>query len=342
MNDIYEAVPPRNIVVTTPEHVELRFETAGIGSRIGAQLIDMLVLLLVNAALFLAGILVFELIPGDEAAWVEEYAFAVAIVAFAALNGGYFLIGEYATGGRTIGKRAMGLRVMQDNGRPLSFLASVIRNLLRAVDQLPLLYVVGALCSFFHPHDKRLGDLAAGTVVVYDAGGAKKRTKRMEKQLAAWAQAMPELALEPWARERVNEEEWALLSAFAERLPYLAPRRADDLARDIASLLAPKLGLEDRWEEAMSAQWSAPRPAAPTPAASTGTTGSPETTASPEPAASPEASAPPEAAAPSAAAPSPTATQPRGRSSAVAWVLAMYAALRPDWELAPADAGGDA
>ncbi len=306
MHDSQEAVPARRIVVTTPEHVELRFETAGIGSRVGAQLIDTLVLLLINAALTLAWLLAFELVPGEAAAWMEDTAAAVAILALAAVNGGYFLIGEYATGGRTIGKRAMGLRVIQDNGRPLSFLAAVIRNLLRVIDTLPMLYVVGAIVSFLHPHDKRLGDLAAGTVVVYDVGGAKRRTKRMEKQLAAWAPFFPELTLEPWARERVNEEEWAPLAAFAERLPYLSPGRAEELARGLVELLAPKLELADRWTEALEAE------AAAREALRQGT--------------------PP---------PASGASQARGRSVPVAWALAIYAELRTDWEL-PQGAGGGA
>jgi uncharacterized RDD family membrane protein YckC len=306
MQETHEAVPARRIVVTTPEHVELRFETAGIGSRVGAQLIDTLVLVLINAALTLAWLTTFELVPEEAAAWMDETAAAVAILVLAAVNGGYFLIAEYATGGRTIGKRAMGLRVIQDNGRPLSFLAAVVRNLLRVIDALPMLYVVGALVSFLHPHDKRLGDLAAGTVVVYDAGGAKKRSKRKEKQLAAWAPAFPALTLESWTRERVNEEEWGLLSAFAERLPYLAPARAEQLARGLVEHLAPKLELGDRWAEAQEAEASArealrqglPQPAGGTP-------------------------------------------NVRGRSVPVAWALAIYAALRNDWELLPAE-GGDA
>ncbi|TLS49703.1 RDD family protein [Paenibacillus antri] len=332
MNEFHEAAPPRRIVVTTPEHVELRFETAGIGSRVGAQLIDTLILLLVNVALVLAWMLVAEAVPVEAAAWLDEYAAAIAIVVLAALNGGYFLIGEYATGGRTIGKRAMGLRVMQDNGRPLSFVASVIRNLLRVIDTLPMLYVVGALCSFFHPHDKRLGDLAAGTVVVYDVGGAKKRTKRMEKQLRAWGPFLPELTLEPWTRERVNEEEWELLSAFAERLPYLAPRRAEELAKGVVSLIAPKLGLGERWAEALEAAstpWSPARSPAPAPAPGTG----PLEAASQ---ASEEPSRPQTAQQHSQPPPRPA---PSGRPAAVAWALALYMALRQDWELLQ-DGGG--
>lgn len=288
----------RRLTVTTPEHVELRFETAGIGSRAGAQMIDVFLLVLVNAAVALLGWLVFEWAGGSAlAAWIEEYATAALILLFAVLNGGYFLVAEYATGGRTIGKRIMGIRVIQDNGRPVSFLSAAIRNLLRIVDALPMLYFVGSLFSFFHPRDKRLGDVAAGTAVVYELGGTKRLTKRMRKQREAWRSALPDFGLEPWIRERVTEEEWALVSGFAERLAYLAPKRAETLATDIVELLAPKLGLDARWEE-----WKASLPPPPPPGAL------------------------------------PTRRDPKQRSVPVAWALALYEELRPDWELTAEDA----
>lgn len=250
MNEFSEDPWVRTLTVTTPEQVMLRFETAGIGSRVGAQLIDVLILLAVNAALGLGTWMLVEALPDGLSLLLEEYAWSAVILLFAVLNGGYFVIAEYATAGRTIGKRAMGIRVIQDNGRPLSFLSSVIRNLLRIIDMLPMLYLAGALFSFFHPQDKRLGDIAAGTAVVYEGGGSRRRAKRIEKLLASWEQEMPVFSLDPWVRERVNEEEWALVSGFVERLPYLAPARAGELARGIVELLAPKLGLSGRWSEA--------------------------------------------------------------------------------------------
>jgi uncharacterized RDD family membrane protein YckC len=294
MNDFHAEEWSRRLVVTTPEHVELRYETAGIGSRTGAQLIDVLILLIINAALALLGWFFMEWLGegASLAAWIEEYVGAILILVFAALNGGYFLIGEYVTGGRTVGKRVMGIRVIQDNGRPLSFLAAAIRNLLRVIDALPAAYFIGAMVSFFHSHDKRLGDIAAGTAVVYEAAGPKRRMKRMAKQLTRWQPSLPELGLTPWVRERVTEDEWALVSGFAERLAYMAPKRAEALAVGIVELMAPKLGLQDRWEE-----WQAALPSPPPP----GTL--------------------------------PRRTDPKVKSVPVAWVLAMHEALRPDWEL---------
>lgn len=256
----------RRLTVTTPEHVELRYESAGIGSRTGAQIIDMLVLLVINIGFALFGLLLVELLPESAfAEWTEQLMVSIMIILFSLLNFGYFLISEYVTGGRTVGKRVMGIRVIQDNGRPISFLSSAIRNLLRIVDMLPMFYFAGALFSFLHPNDKRLGDIAAGTVVVYEERGERRKRKRMDRMLLKWRPYMPDFALEAWERERLNGDDWALLSGFAERLPYMSAFRSERMALSIVELLVPKLGLEERWHEAVVAANRMPAQAKPIP-----------------------------------------------------------------------------
>lgn len=286
----------RMLTVTTPEHVELRYETAGIGSRTGAQLIDLLVLLFGNAAVIFSIFFIVDQLPkGALQDWAGDAGVAAVILLLSLINIGYFLIGEYVTGGRTIGKYVMGIRVIQDNGRPLSFLSAAIRNFLRIIDMLPALYFAGALFSFFHPHDKRLGDIAAGTVVVYELRSSKRAAKRTEKQhkkwKEKWSDAMPNLQLEPWMRERVTEEEWSLLSGFAERLPYMAPEHSERMARDIVELLVPKLGLEERWNETAEALRQPQQNTLPR-----------------------------------------RGETEQKRSLPIAWALALYGALRTDWE----------
>jgi len=343
-NRFHSRTQPRRLTVTTPEQVELRFETAGVGSRVGAQLIDVSILAVVNGAIFLGA---FFLLDAMTEAWrdrLQEYAFAIMILLFAATNGGYFLVGEYVGNGRTIGKRAMSIRVIQENGRPLSFLSSAIRNALRLVDALPALYFVGAAFSFFHPQDKRLGDMAAGTVVVHEPGSARRRAKRMEKRLASWRPAFPALELDAGARERVTEEEWSLVAMFAERLPDLAPRRAEELARDIVWQLAPKLGLAERWREALDAEEQArsavrgvPQSVPPSASQSAPLNGPPGEPPDAAPSAPPSASqsAPPSApqSASQSAPPSVPRPAPLRRPVSVAWALALYDELRADWEL---------
>ncbi len=93
------------------------------------------------------------------------YLFAFFVVLQLALEWGYFIFFELTTGGRSPGKALLGLRVLRDGGEPVDLRASLMRNLLRAVDALPVNYVVGLVAMVLSPEGKRLGDLAAGTVV---------------------------------------------------------------------------------------------------------------------------------------------------------------------------------
>jgi len=96
-----------------------------------------------------------------------------AILIFAAflLYYGYFAAFEALSGGQTPGKRAMGIRVIRVSGQPITAFDALVRNLLRIVDQLPGIYAVGVLSLFFTSRNQRLGDLAAGTVVVMEQAG---------------------------------------------------------------------------------------------------------------------------------------------------------------------------
>jgi uncharacterized RDD family membrane protein YckC len=157
--------------VETPESVTFAYELAGLGSRGVAFALDMLLLGLVwlgEAALGgLVWLLVRTLAPAaatDAALWILGI---MTVVAFASLWV-YFVVCEVARGGRTWGKSRMGLRVVRDDGSRVGVFDSVIRNLLRVADMLPGNYAVGMLCILLNAKHKRLGDMAAGTVVVRD------------------------------------------------------------------------------------------------------------------------------------------------------------------------------
>ncbi|MED4602230.1 RDD family protein [Paenibacillus validus] len=242
MNDSYN----REATVVTPEHVRLQFRTAGLGSRTAAQLIDVLLLmlvfgavcLLIGLALMVMGIGVNDM-PG-------EYALAFIIVFSSVLSGGYFVLAEYYMNGQTVGKKQLGLRVIQENGQPVTFLSAIIRNFFRLIDFLPWLYFLGGLWIFFHPMDKRLGDLAAGTLVVRDTRREQlHRRRQTEKWLNQREMAgRPNLSLTELQRRRVEREDWLLLSAYVERIPSLTRIKRDALAAEIAGRLAAKLELE--------------------------------------------------------------------------------------------------
>ena len=143
--------------IATPEGVSLELSLAGLGSRFVALLADT----------FLQGVALALLIVALVVADVDRFAFgAVVAVAIFALLFVYPMAFELAAGGRTPGKRWSSLRVVCDDGSPLTFRSSALRNVLRLVDILPGLYLVGAIAIFATRANQRLGDLAAGTLVV--------------------------------------------------------------------------------------------------------------------------------------------------------------------------------
>ena len=140
---------------------------AGIGSRFIALLVDYLIwgagliVLLILARLFLPALHAFSRISAQ---WAE----AIVIFIFFLLNWGYFTLFEAFWNGRTPGKRVAKIRVIQRSGRSIGLLGSMARNLVRYVDQIPFFYGVGVIAMFVTKQHQRLGDLAAGTLVVRD------------------------------------------------------------------------------------------------------------------------------------------------------------------------------
>jgi uncharacterized RDD family membrane protein YckC len=148
----------REYRVLTPEYVEFSFELAGLGSRLVAALIDFSVVVELAALGCAGSALVGLLAPG--------LATALMIVAVFLAFQGYPILLETLWNGQTVGKRLLNLRVIQDTGLSLGFYQAVIRNLFRMIDTLPMLYLVGAGVAFSNRHWRRLGDYAAGTIVV--------------------------------------------------------------------------------------------------------------------------------------------------------------------------------
>lgn len=146
--------------VETPEYVVFEYELAGVVRRAGAWGIDILVIGALSVSVWVA--LAFG------AALVGEVALALGLVAHFFIQWGYFAGFEWAWRGQTPGKKAMGLRVLEETGVDLGFYPAVVRNLLRVLDSLPAGYLVGGAVSLFANDRQRLGDLLAGTVVVRD------------------------------------------------------------------------------------------------------------------------------------------------------------------------------
>lgn len=165
--------------IETSECVELQRRLAGIGSRSLAGMLDVLLLGLIYFLLFLLLWIAGAFSSGfrDAMSWM----IAVWILVFFVVTWGYFIVFELLTNGQTPGKKAVKIRVVQEEGGGLPFSAIAIRNLIRVVDFLPAGYGVGIITMFCTKKAQRLGDLAAGTVVVseertdYAADSDKKK-----------------------------------------------------------------------------------------------------------------------------------------------------------------------
>jgi uncharacterized RDD family membrane protein YckC len=152
-----------DLVVATPERVSFDYQVAGLGTRAIAQILDLLIV-----SGILIGVYFFAFAAGAVTGSDTAIYLVIIIGSFLVLFG-YFWISEALWSGQTIGKKVFRLRAVGDRGEPLTFLQAGIRNVVRIVDFLPYGYGVGMVVLFAHGKGKRLGDLAAGTIVVKDS-----------------------------------------------------------------------------------------------------------------------------------------------------------------------------
>jgi uncharacterized RDD family membrane protein YckC len=211
------------ITISTPEGLDLELALAGLGSRFTSGLVD----LLIEVAI-LAGLAVAVTSVASEAV----AAAVVALGAFAVVFG-YHVLWETLGSGRTPGKRLAGLRVVGSGGGPVRFRESAVRNIVRLVDLMPpITYFVGAVSILVTSRNQRLGDLAAGTLVVRAVrrpAGAPPVTARSFE------------GLERWDVSAVTTSELTTVRRFLDRRESLSPQARQRLATDLAARLRPKV-----------------------------------------------------------------------------------------------------
>ncbi len=150
-----------DLIVATPERVSFDYQVAGLGTRAIAQLIDLLIVSAVEVAVLFFGFAAGSVTNSS------TVSFLIIIVLSFINVFGYFWVSEWS--GQTLGKKAFRLRAVGERGEPLTFMQAGIRNIVRIVDFLPYGYGVGMIVLFANGKGKRLGDLAAGTIVVKDS-----------------------------------------------------------------------------------------------------------------------------------------------------------------------------
>jgi uncharacterized RDD family membrane protein YckC len=167
--------------IETPENVTFGYRIAGIGSRFLAGLVDtFLIMMLLFSEYYLSYLVLRNASISSSTYWLVAI---YGIVSFVSLWGFYILF-EMAWNGQTPGKRWLGIRVIRLDGSPISLSESIIRNLVRLFDFLPAYYGVGITVMFFNHQSRRLGDLAAGTVVIHDRSSLKLETLLSSKNQA--------------------------------------------------------------------------------------------------------------------------------------------------------------
>jgi uncharacterized RDD family membrane protein YckC len=237
--------------IDTPELVAIEMPLAGVGSRFIALLIDTLIW---GAGLVVVGLVLWAFQPALKAFSSLSYQWAVAVFTLAIflLNWGYFTLFEAFWHGRTPGKRIARIRVIQKSGRAIGIFESMARNFIRYVDQIPFFYAVGVIAVFATRQHQRLGDLAAGTLVVLDreqqaplwAGtAARGLTAPIPSQLPV-AEPHLAVALPADGIGKLNATDLEVLEGFFARRLDLPLATREALAQRIAASLCTKSGLE--------------------------------------------------------------------------------------------------
>ncbi len=211
--------------IQTPEGLDLDLTLAGLGSRIIAAVVDAI----------LVGLLVFMVIFGASQLALEGsggilfQAFVTILVTLVVL--GYLVGFEALNEGRTPGKRAVGIRVVTTEGDSIGFLAAFLRNLLRVIDFLPAVFIVGAGSILFTKTNQRLGDITAGTIVI------RERLPHVERAEAEYIQHDGAR----WDVARVTADDVDVLRRFAVRRRSIPTDHTEQIAANLAEKIRPKV-----------------------------------------------------------------------------------------------------
>lgn len=231
----------------TPENVELRFELAGLGSRVAAALIDYGILFVTYSVITIGGSFAITALafPTSESLVTSQLLgyVTIALVTLLTFFGwwGYFILFELLWNGQSIGKRALGLRVVRDEGQPIGLTSSLVRNLLRLVD---LFLGIGVVIILLDRRGRRLGDFAAGTLVVREP----RYTSLVARSRAFDPVEIPPVAGRP-IEELLNADKltlahYTVIRDFFARRSKLPPRRSAELSAQLAKRIATTLGVD--------------------------------------------------------------------------------------------------
>ncbi len=237
-------LPEETLDIQTPENVAFGYQVAGIGSRFLASLLDTILIVLLQVIGVIVAAVIVNLF--DRAALADQLSAWVIALIGAVLSlfyWGYYVFFEMLWNGQSPGKRWVGLRVIRADGTPITLSEAFIRNLVRLVDFLPAAYGVGIITMFIDKQSRRLGDLAAGTLVVQDRAPITIQELSVKRDVHLRPWALANVSLEEFPVERLSNDDLSLIENFLQRRDQLTHR--DQLALQILSTLHRRLGLPE-------------------------------------------------------------------------------------------------
>ena len=235
--------------VDTPEAISFSYAVAGMGSRFVAALLD----ILIEVVLFIV-ILLGTVTIAPFSSLVGTLASVLLITLIFLLFWGYYLVFEAFWHGQTPGKFALHIRVIKMSGRPIGFTESAIRNLLRIVDWLPSFYALGVITMFVNRRSRRLGDLAAGTVVV-KVPRRLRPVSALPQPLAPARAVAPRGMTDPdetlWNLRALSAADLTLIERFLDRVAALPMDARQRVGDQIAVGIAERIGAREQADPAV-------------------------------------------------------------------------------------------
>lgn len=232
------------LVIETPERVELHYVLANVGNRFLASAIDHLIQV--------AALVVIVIAAGALSEWqlfnsMSTWTAALTVLAMFAIYWGYFVAFETVWSGQTPGKRIMRLRVVREDGRPVRFFEVFVRNLLRLViDFQPApSYAIGVVSIIFSARSKRVGDFVAGTVVVKERATEAPSLEEIIKVSELEERRMEHAAPAPFVADTrlLSDRELRAVETFLKRRFELSEPSRTGLAMRIVQPISVKLGI---------------------------------------------------------------------------------------------------
>jgi uncharacterized RDD family membrane protein YckC len=223
----------------TPESVELEFVLAGLGNRIYALIIDYLIWSSILLIILLIWGFVFLQVDWLQSTPVRQWVWAIQLLILFLVYIGYFVVFETLWRGQTPGKRYVKIRVIREDGRNVGIQQSILRSLLRPIDDL---FCLGFFFIIFSKQEKRLGDLVAGTILIQEG----QAVTNQNITISSAATKLVDRLIETGKIAAITPDQFATIRKYLYRYPALDPTTRDSVSDRLSRQLLQRIELENK------------------------------------------------------------------------------------------------